>query len=80
MKDSSNSLYGCVGTLVQMQIDDGTADADDAAAAGTAVVLLCDCSLRVLVLVNVWKGCFPRFACIQLLAGCLFVYLCLLSV
>ena len=74
MKDSSNSLYDCVGTLVQMQIDDGTPAA--AATVGDGLlVIVCDCSLLiVLVVVNVWKGCFPRLACIQLLAGCLFVF------
>jgi hypothetical protein len=58
MKDSSNSLYDCVGTLVQMQIDDGTPAA--AATVGDGLlVIVCDCSLLiVLVVVNVWKGAF----------------------
>jgi len=78
MKDSSSSLCGCVDTLVQMQIDDD-ADAalDDAdAALDDGVVLLCDYSRVVVLVVNVWKGrcsCFfvPALACIQLLDVCL---------
>ena len=74
MKDSSSSLCDCVDTLVQMQIDDA-AD-DDAAALDDGVVLLCDYSRVVVLVVNVWKGrcsCFfvPALACIQLLDVCL---------
>jgi len=88
MKDSSSSLCGCVDTLVQMQIDDAAADDDDdddaadddddddAAALDDGVVLLCDYSRVVVLVVNVWKGrcsCFfvPALACIQLLDVCL---------